>query len=240
MKMKRIFLTIILSTIFVRAFACSCGSMKITNTYSILDFIGIVEFKNLTELKNSYGIYKTTFELKELFKGKVNEKIFVDSMKGSSCSFIPEKNRKYLIFGYKNKDGKIMTSFCLAQGNPDKKSLSILRYLKKKKIGNEISSNLRQTLRNKINSNLFEKSVNGIFLYKVVLDSNLKFKEILPNNKNAQRNFSEKIKKELEAKISYELNEKDKGIKNEKFISYIILTWEKNYENERIITTTRL
>jgi len=240
MKMKKIILVLILTTTFTETFGCSCSSMKITNAYSTLDFIGIIEFKSLTEIENNYGIYKSTFEIKELFKGKENEKIFVDSMKGSSCSFIPQKNSKYLIFGYKNTDGKIMTSFCLAQGNPDKRSLSILRYLKKKKIENEISSNLRQTLNNEINSNLFEKSINGIFLYKVILNSDLRIKEILPSNENAKRNFNEKIRKELTSKIGYKINEVDKGIRTENLISYIILTWEYNYENDKIITTTKL
>lgn len=238
--MKKTTLTLLLTITFLKSFGCSCGPMKIMNAYSILDFIGVVEFKSLTEVENNYGIYKSTFEIKELFKGKNDEKIFVDSMKGSSCSFLPQKNNTYLILGYKTIDGKIMTSFCLAQGNPNKKSLSILRYLKKKKIENEISSNLRQTLKNELNPNLFEKSVNGVFIYRVALDSDLKIKKIFPCNRNAKRNFNEKVRKELKRTISYKINEEEKGFKIDNLTSYIILTWEDNYESERVITTTRL
>ena len=114
------------------------------NAYSNLEFIGIVEFKTLNEIENSESIYESTYIIKELYKGNKNEKIYINSMKGSSCGFLPEKNSEYLILGYKENDGKTMISFCLVQGNPNKESLSILRKLNKERIEQNITSNLRQ------------------------------------------------------------------------------------------------
>ena len=68
----------------------------------------------------------------------------------------------------------------------------------------------------------------------------MKIKEIIPQNENAKKNFNEKIRNELKNKIYYEKNEKEIKLKKEKFTSYIILNWETNYENERIITTSKL
>lgn len=240
MKIRQYILTIIFFIASVNSFACSCSSIKIVNAYSNMNFIGIVEFQTLNEIENSESIYESTYMIKELFKGNKNEKIYINSMKGSSCSFLPEKNNEYLILGNKEKDGKTMISFCLVQGNPSKKSLSILRKLSEEKIEQNISSNLRQIIKKEIDSTLFEKSVKGIFLYKVYLYSDLKIKKIIPQNENAKKNFTEKIRDELRNKINYQKNEEELKLKNENLTSYIILSWEKNYENERIITTSRL
>lgn len=240
MKMKKILITLILFFTIFKVQACSCSQFKIVNAYSLFEFIGIVEFQTLKEIDNSDGIYESTFEVKELFKGNRNEKIYVDSMQGSSCGFVPEKNKKYLILGSKEKNGKTMIAFCSVIGNPSKKSLSILRDLKKEKIEQNISSNLQQIMKNEINNSIFEKSVEGIFLYKVYLNSDLKITEIIPQNENAKKNFNEKIRTELKDKIYFENFEKELKLKKGNLTSYIILSWEKNYENKRIITTTKL
>ena len=240
MKTRNSILTFSLLITSFYSFACSCSQIKIVNAYSNLEFIGIVEFQTLNEIENSKSIYESTYIIKELYKGNRNEKIYVNSMKGSSCSFLPEKNSEYLILGYKENDGKTMISFCSAQGNPNKESISILRKLSKEKIEQHISSNLRQIAKEEINYNLFEKSVKGIFLYKVHLDSELKIKEIIPQNENAKKNFNEKIRNEFKHKIYYQKSEEEIKLKKEKLTSYIILNWGKNYENERIITTSRL
>jgi hypothetical protein len=240
MKIRHSILTFLLLITTVYSFACSCAQIKIVNAYSNLEFIGIVEFQTLNEIENSESIYESTYIIKELYKGNRNEKIYINSMKGSSCGFLPEKNSEYLILGYKENDGKTMISLCLAQGNPNKQSLSILRKLSKEKIEKDISSNLRQFTKEEINYNLFEKSVKGIFLYKVYLDSELKIKEIIPQNENAKKNFNKKIRNEFKNKIYYQKSEEDIKLKTEKLTSYIILNWGKNYENERIIKTSRL
>ena len=238
--MKKILLTLILVFTFFKIEACSCGQTKIVNAYSILDFIGVIEFKTLTEIENANGIYQSTYKIKELFKGNSDERIYVESLKGSSCEFIPEKNKEYLILGYKTKKGKIITSICLANVNPSKNILSILRYLSKEKIEQNISSNLRQIVKKEIDYTLFEKGIKGIFLYKVDLDSDLKIKTIIPQNENAKNNFNEKIRGELKNKIYYQKNKKELKLKKEKLTSYIILNWEENYENERILTTSKI
>ena len=240
MKIRNSILTFLLLITSFYSFACSCSQIKIVNAYSNLEFIGIVEFKTLNEIENSESIYESTYIIKELYKGNKNEKIYINSMKGSSCSFLPAKNSEYLILGYNGNDGKTMISFCLVQGNPNKESLSILRKLNKERIEQNITSNLRQITKEEINYNLFEKSVTGIFLYKVHLNSEMKIKEIIPQNENAKKNFNEKIRNELKNKIYYEKKEKEIKLKKEKFTSYIILNWETNYENERIITTSKL
>ena len=68
----------------------------------------------------------------------------------------------------------------------------------------------------------------------------MKIKEIIPQNENAKKNFNEKIRNELKNKIYYQKSEKEIKLKKEKLTSYIILNWETNYENERIITTSKL
>lgn len=240
MKIKQYILTIILLIVSINSFACSCSSIKIINAYSNLNFIGIVEFQTLNQIENNKSIYESTYIIKELYKGNKDEKIYINSMKGSSCAFLPEKNREYLILGYKNRNGRTTISFCLVQGNPGKKSLSILRNLSKNKIGENISENLRQINKKEIKYNLFEKSVNGIFLYKVQLDSELKIKKIIPQNENAKNNFNETIENELKDKIYYKKNKDYLKLEKEDLTSYIILNWEENYENERIITTSKI
>jgi hypothetical protein len=240
MKIRKNILTFLLLITSFYSFACSCTRIKIVNAYSNFEFIGTVEFQTLNEIEKSESIYESTYIVKELYKGNRKEKIYINSMKGSSCSFLPEKNSEYLILGYKENGGKTMISFCLAQGNPNKENLSILRKLSKNKIEQNISSNLRQIAKGEINHNLFEKSVNGIFLYKVHLDSEFKIKEIIPQNENAKKNFNEKIRNEFKNKIYYQKSEEEIILKKEKLTSYIILNWEQNYKNQRVITTSRL
>ncbi|WP_298767704.1 hypothetical protein [uncultured Polaribacter sp.] len=240
MKIRNRILTFLLLIKSFYSFSCSCIPKKIINAYSNLNFIGIVEFQTLNPIQNNENIYESTFLIKELFKGNKNEKIYINSMLGSSCGFLPDLKSEYLILGVKKKDGKTMISYCLAQGNPNKESLSILRKLNREKIEQNITSNLLQIVKKEINYNLFEKSVKGIFLYKVHLNSELKIKEIIPQNENAKKNFNEKIRNEFKNKIHYQKSEEEIKLKTEKLTSYIILNWEENYENERIITTSRL
>ena len=240
MKIRKYILTIIILITSVNSFACSCIPKKIINAYSNLNFIGIVEFQTLNPIQNNENIYESTFVIKELFKGNKNEKIYINSMLGSSCGFLPELKSKYLILGVKKKDGKTMISYCLVQKKPSKESLSILRKLSDEKVEQNLTSNLRQIEKGKIDHTLFEKSIKGILLYKVYLNSELKIKEIIPQNENSKNNFNENIRKEFKKRMYYLKKDDEIKLKKENLISYIILNWENNYENERIITTTKL
>jgi hypothetical protein len=43
--------------------------------YSILNFIGIVEFQTLNQIENSENIYKSTYVIEEFYKGNKDKKI---------------------------------------------------------------------------------------------------------------------------------------------------------------------
>ena len=238
--MRKQLLILVLFLISAKVLGCSCGPTKIVNAYSIYNFIGVVEFTSLTKIENSYGMYESTFNIKELFKGIRSQKIYIDSMEGSSCGFLPKKNTPYFIFAYKTRKGKTVISYCQAQSNPDEKTVSIVRELSRRKIGQTMSSNLRQRLKGDLNSELFESSLNAIFIYKVSLNSDLSISKIQPQNEHASMNFNEEIKRELKKKIVYEINEDDIKTKKKNLTSYIILDWQINYEDQRVISIPTL
>tara|TARA_B100000787_G_C16096221_1_gene251284 strand:+ start:150 stop:785 length:636 start_codon:yes stop_codon:yes gene_type:complete len=210
------------------------------NAFSNLDFIGIVEFESINRIENSYGAYESKIIFKELFKGNKKEKFIIDSQEGSSCSFMPETKSEYLILGYKNEQGIIEISFCSARIPPNEQELLILRKLSENQILTKISINLNQILKEEIDSLLFGKYKSGFFLYKVILNSDLTLKEITPENRMAKNHFNSKVRNELIKKIKYKKTREKFKLESGKLTSYIILNWTENYENKKIITTTKL
>ena len=240
MKTKQFIITITFLISSISSIACSCSGIKIVTAFSNLDFIGIVEFESINRIENSYGAYDSKILFKELFKGNKSEKFILDSQEGSSCGFMPETKSEYLILGYKNEQGIIEISFCSARTHPNDEELLILRKLSENKISTKISTNLHQILKEEIDSLLFGEYKNGFFLYKVNLNSDLTLKEIIPENRMAKNHFNSKVRNELIKKIKYKKAREKLKLKSVKLSPYIILTWSENYENKRIITTTKL
>lgn len=238
--MNKTFLLIIALIITATTYACTCPLIKITNAFSHLEFIAIVEFQSLHQIENNSGYYKSNIKINELFKGNNISELLIDSGEGSSCGFSPRINTEYFILGYKNEQGLIKTTYCLAYSSPDVEKLSILRELAQKEISVQLTPNLRQELEDELNSTLFEKSVKGTFFYEVILNSDLEIKEIIACNENAERNLTNKIINELKQKIKYERFEENQKVTDKKIISFIILNWSTNYENEKIITATKI
>lgn len=239
-KMKKTYLAIILLLATITTYACTCPLIKITNAFSHFEFIAIVEFQSLHEIENNPGYYQSKFKINELFKGNNISELLIVSGEGSTCGFSPRINTKYFILGYKNEEGLIETSYCLTYNSPDDEKLSILRELAQKEISVQLTPNLRQELVDELNSTLFEELVTGTFLYEVILNSDLEIIEIIACNANAERNFNEQIKKEIKQKIKYERFEENQKIPSQKISSFILLSWTENYENEKVITATKI
>ncbi|MAD96099.1 MAG: hypothetical protein CMB99_02120 [Flavobacteriaceae bacterium] len=209
------------------------------NAFSFFEFIGIVEFESVQKIENSNGYYESKYKISKVYKGKGKPEIYINSQEGSSCSFIPGRNTKYLILG-ERINGKIEISFCSAMQVPDKNKLAILDNLVSLDLPNKTSFKLFQTFNEDINPSLFSKSVNGTFIYEVVLNSKLNIEKLSPLNDNAKNSFNEKVRTELLRKIRFKRISEYKKENNSKLTSYIILNWTTNYENEKVFGATRL
>ena len=237
--MKRIIFTfLLLSTFSVQA--CVCGPLRLSNLFSGIDFVARIKFNSLEKIENSYGLYRTQYEVIEQFVGNEKIKLFINSQEGSSCSFVPELNTEYFIIAHKNEHGFVETSYCLSIRFPDKKLLSQIRELVKLKIPLRTSRNIRQITKQELNSRLFDKTVSGAFIYQVNMNSEFTVSDILPVNTNAKNNFDKNIKKELIQKFEYvKMNESSK-IEKKNLTTFIILSWRKDYEGRNILDPTKI
>lgn len=238
--MKNLIFTFILFIFTPTLFACSCPQIKIINVFSNFEFIGIVQFESLKEVKKKSNYFESKIKIKELFKGESIGKLYIHSDKGSSCEFMPEMNSDYFILGFKNDSGMIETSFCLTYEFPNNEKLSIFRELVKERGSDEITSNLIQYVKEDIDAKLFKKDVNGYFLYRVLLNSDLSIKEIIPVNNNAIINYDDKVRNDLKRKIFYRKADDKIKLGKTEFNSFLILNWSENQKNEKIITPTKL
>lgn len=236
--MKKIILTLVVFST-IKIFACSCSQFRLTNVISGIEFIGIVKFKSLKETSIHSEIYKAEFEIKEQFIGNKNAELFIESQEGSSCGFLPESGSEYFILAYKNENGLLATSFCLARNVPNNEILSILREVRESKIYYQTTRNLRQITKKKINSSLFEKNFKGAFIYEVNLNSNFKVTNLKPFNTRARKNFNENIKQDLTKSFEYMKMDENLKMKDEVFKTFIILSWSKNYEEELVFESTK-
>ncbi|MCG7502880.1 hypothetical protein MHM83_13505 [Tenacibaculum sp. Mcav3-52] len=237
--MRKISLILLIFSSYT-SFACSCSQLRLTNTLSGIEFVGIIKFTSLKKIEKFEGIYKAEYKVKEQFIGYENAELFIESQEGSSCGFLPELNSEYFIFAYQNELGFLATSFCLARNIPNKEILSILREITQKRIYQQTTRNIRQLTKEKLNSNLFEQNINGAFIYEAILDSNFKVKRMKPFNLNARKNFNEKIKQELNNKFEYKRMNEDLKMKEKNFKIFIILNWNKNYEGKLVVEPTKV
>ena len=174
--------------------ACSCTSMKAVNVFSYFEYIGIVEFQSITEIKNDSNYYSSTHTLKRLFKGSKNSNIYINSLKETSCAFIPKIGREYLILG-ERRNGRIEISFCSAMRVPSEETLIKLDQLIQLGVDKRTSRNMYQTVREQIDSQLFPKEEKGIFIYKIKLDQELKITALSPFNTIAKSHFNKEVDK---------------------------------------------
>ncbi|CAL2081551.1 conserved protein of unknown function [Tenacibaculum sp. 190524A02b] len=237
--MKKIILIIfLLST--VTSFGCSCSQLRLTNAFSGIEFIGIIKFTSLKKVSDFEEFYKVEYEVIEQFVGNKKTELFIESQESSSCSFIPEINFEYFILAYKNENGFLVTSFCLAKNIPTFKVLSILREVTKANIHKNTTQNIIQYTKEKLNTNLFKKEIKGALIYEVNLNSNLEVTNLKPYNDKAKNNFNKRIKKELRDKFRYKKMNKELKIKGENFKAFIVLNWIENYKRKLVIETTKI
>lgn len=235
---KIIFTFLLLSTVSVQA--CSCGSLRLSNLFSGIDFVARIKFNSIEKVENSYGLYKTEYEIIEKFVGNKKTKLFINSQEGSSCGFIPKINTEYFIIAQKNEHGFVETSYCLAQRFPNKKLLSQIREAVEFKIPLRTSRNIRQITKDELNSKLFDQTVKGVFIYQVNMNSEFRVSDISPVNANAKNNFNENIKKELIQKFLYVKMHENSIIENKNLTAFIILSWTNDYMGKNILDTTKI
>ncbi|SNR14835.1 exported protein of unknown function [Tenacibaculum jejuense] len=238
MKLKYFLLFLLLISSY-QSFACSCSPIKLMNAFSYADFIGVVQFESIKELNKNPGFYSSKIKIEELFKGNSNDAIFINSQKGSSCHFIPSNGVSFFILGFKNEQNLIEVSFCTALLSSSINHKDILRNISKKHKNKPIAYQFVQRLKGNINQTLFSKTKEPL-IYKVTLNSDASISNIIPENKIAQQNFNSGIRFELLKKVSFTKPDAKLKYKKDQLVSYIILKWTKNLDNETILTFPNL
>jgi hypothetical protein len=122
--MKIIFIIIFL-TYFNQSFACECKTYPITNekSQSELKLEDSFEYSNVIFYGNYIGDGK--FETIKLYRGKKilpNLKLIEEKEEKYNCDYFFEENKKYLVFGKIDENGKLWTSVCVSNSQIDNKS----------------------------------------------------------------------------------------------------------------------
>ncbi|MBU2952024.1 hypothetical protein KO493_15095 [Tamlana agarivorans] len=128
----RIITIIIFLNYFNQSFACECKTYPITieKSHSELKLEDSFESSNVI----FYGKYigDGMFETIKLYRGKkilLNRKLIEEKEDKNNCDYFFEKNKKYLVFGKIDENGKLWTSICVSNSQIDNKSE--LKFVKK-------------------------------------------------------------------------------------------------------------
>ena len=123
-------------TYFNQSFACECKTYPITNEKSQSELKLEDSFKSSSVIFYGNYIGDGKFEPIKLYRGKkilLNRKLIEEKEEKNLCDYFFEKNKKYLVFGEIDENGKLWTSVCVSNSQIDNKSdLDFVRkYLKK-------------------------------------------------------------------------------------------------------------
>ena len=122
-------------TSFNQSFACECNTY-VTNEKSESEQKLEDSFENATIIFYGNYIGNGKFETIKLYRGKKilpNLKLIEEKEEKYICDYFFEKNKKYLVFGNIDENGKLWTSVCVSNSQIDNKSelKFVKRHLKK-------------------------------------------------------------------------------------------------------------
>lgn len=134
-RMRTIILILFL-TYFSQSFACECKTYPITNEKSQSELKLEDSFERSTVIFYGNYVGDGKFEPIKLYRGKkilLNQRLIEEKEEKLNCDYFFEKNKKYLVFGKIDKNGKLWTSVCVSNSQIDKKSelKFVKEYLKK-------------------------------------------------------------------------------------------------------------
>jgi len=187
--MKRFPILLMLLLISSKLFACSCDLGNITTNFYKADFVAIAEIIKTNANEKGKDFYAVDISIKELYKGISLKSINIGGFNGvqqwSSCDMKLIPGSKWLVFGYKDNEGKFSSGYCSMQRADDynfteRKFSFILTTLKKNSnnFGEKIPYNLPYL--NYKNYKTYSGEKTGRYcLFSVNLDSNLNIEKII-------------------------------------------------------------
>ena len=121
----RTILIVIFLSYFNQAFACECKTYPIVNGKSQSELKLEDSFKNATIIFYGNYIGDGKFETINLYRGKkliANPNLITEKEEANNCDYFFEKNKKYLVFGRIDENGKLWTSVCDANAQIENKA----------------------------------------------------------------------------------------------------------------------
>ncbi|MET6990275.1 hypothetical protein [Sediminicola arcticus] len=188
---------IILSLFCSSAFACECARVGLIDRFERADFVATAEIQKITPAGSDY--HNIEIKVGEVFKGSSVNKLKIESILNSSCSFYTPEKSNWLIFAY--KDSKLGLVFGSCSGSiqldrkvneekypefnkkteqSNQKKLSVLRFIKETEIDIKNDFRLNYTFLN----NCLDKGKGfaleeGTFgLFKIWVSKELKVKAV--------------------------------------------------------------
>ncbi|WP_417238719.1 hypothetical protein [Bizionia sp.] len=129
---------LILTSMFFsfNSFACECITYAVINGKSHKELKLEASFEYATIIFYGNYIGNGKFESIKIYRGKKmlrNKKLIEEKDVRTNCDYYFEKNKKYLVFGKIDENGKLQTSVCLSNSQIDNKSelKFVKKYLKK-------------------------------------------------------------------------------------------------------------
>ncbi|MDN3587994.1 hypothetical protein QWY86_15030 [Pedobacter aquatilis] len=116
--MKKLLLLVLINLITIKLLACVCEPTNITHKFLSADFVAIADIKETFNNEKGKDFYRVNLNVNQLYKGdKAINSINVGGYNGvdsvwSSCDIKLISGSKWLIFGYKNQDGDLVTGMC--------------------------------------------------------------------------------------------------------------------------------
>ncbi len=93
-------------------FSCSCALTPLLEKYQRSEFIATIKILKVIQDEKNEDYHDIDFELINLYKGTSINKLKIESVLNSSCSFLPSENTTWLIFASKDHKGFLSFGFC--------------------------------------------------------------------------------------------------------------------------------
>lgn len=194
-------------------FSCECVSTPLLEKYQRSDFVAKIKILKVKQDDNHKDYHDIDFELINLFKGRSINKLKIESLLNTSCSFLPSENSTWLIFASRDQNGYISAGACSGSEQIDqafdlvmypnldvkyKKSidlkLEVLDYLKSKKITFDNKFKLTPTnFRPCLDDLKGYEEKNRFAVYQVIVNSDLSIKKIKVLKRFKNNDLSKKL-----------------------------------------------
>ncbi len=112
MDLKKKLLLCFLLLIAIESFSCECVYTPLLEKYQRSDFIATVKITKVIQDENNKDYHDIDFELINIYKGASINKLKIESLVNSSCSFLPSENTTWLIFASKDHKGFLSFGAC--------------------------------------------------------------------------------------------------------------------------------